>query len=101
MSPWVNGVAAITLFQNDLPAARTFYEQMFGLPVLYEESNSVVFRFDDTLINLLDVRAADELVAPGAVGTSGGGYRALLTFEVEDVDALCEQLSAKGSEVPL
>ena len=53
VSSWPKGISAITLFVEDLDAARQFYLKAFGLPVFYEDNNSAVFKFGDTLINLL------------------------------------------------
>ena len=64
---WATGIAAVTLFQEDLAAARRFYEEGFGLPVVYEDENSAVFRVGETMINLLDVAEAPGLVEPAAV----------------------------------
>jgi catechol 2,3-dioxygenase-like lactoylglutathione lyase family enzyme len=50
---WPGGIAAVTLFVDDLVAARTFYREVFGLEVVYEDEDSAVFKFGDTLINLL------------------------------------------------
>ena len=54
---WPGPIAALTLFAEDLDAARRFYLEVFGLPIDYEDDNSAVFRFGDTLINLLEHRA--------------------------------------------
>ncbi len=55
---WPTGIFAITLFVEDLQAAKEFYVRVFGLPVDYEDENSAVFKFGDTLINLLKTTAA-------------------------------------------
>ena len=60
-------IGALTLFVEDLPAARAFYQAVFGIPVHYEDDASVVFKFGATLVNLLDVREAPELVTPAPV----------------------------------
>jgi hypothetical protein len=52
-SVWPGGIAAITLFVEDLGTARHFYEDVFRLPVHYEDEDSTVFKFGDTLVNLL------------------------------------------------
>ena len=94
-----SGVAAITLFVEDLDAAKRFYGQAFGLPVKFEDENSAVFAFGATLINLLKVGAAPELIAPAKVADPGAGARAQYTIEVSDVDAACAQLTARGVEL--
>ena len=58
MSEALKSVGAITLFVEDLPAARAFYERVFGRTAAFEDDNSAAFKFDNTLINLVDTRAA-------------------------------------------
>ena len=99
MGTWVKGIDAITLFVEDLPAAKRFYLDVFGLPVAFEDPNSAVFRFGDTVINLLDVRRADELIEPVPVATSDAGARMVFTLEVGDVDETCGTLRGKGVEI--
>ncbi len=92
-------IGAITLFTEDLERAKAFYLTAFGLPVVFEDENSAVFRFDGTLINLLRVTEAGELITPAAVGGAGAGVRSQLTISVEDVDAACAELSRRGVEL--
>ena len=99
MSSWPTGISAITLFVEDLAAARRFYGEAFGLPVHYEDDASVVFNFGNTLINLLSTSAAPELIEPAAVAPRDAGSRMQLTITVDDVDALCAQLTARGVEL--
>lgn len=96
---WAQGIAAITLFVEDLAAAREFYQRAFELPVHFEDDSSVVFAFGGTLINLLDAREAPELVAPAAVGSADTGARSQLTIQVADVDKLCAELAERGVEL--
>jgi hypothetical protein len=42
------------------------------LPVIHEDANSAVVKFDNLLVNLLQLPAADTLIAPAAVGACGG-----------------------------
>ncbi len=93
---WPQGIDAITLFVEDLPAAREFYQMAFGLPVFYEDSNSAVFKFGPTLINLLVVSSAPELIEPAAVADRAAGHRFVLTVGVDDVDAVCARLVERG-----
>jgi catechol 2,3-dioxygenase-like lactoylglutathione lyase family enzyme len=93
---WPGGIAAITLFFEDLGAARTFYAEVFGLPAVFEDEDSTVFRFGDTLVNLLRASEAPELVAPAPVGPPESGVRFQFTLGVEDVDAMCEELTRRG-----
>jgi catechol 2,3-dioxygenase-like lactoylglutathione lyase family enzyme len=96
---WPGGIAAITLFQEDLATAKRFYEEIFGLPVHFEDAHSAVFKFGDTLVNLLAASEAPELIAPANVATQDSGARFQLTLEVDDVDGLCEKLQERGVKI--
>ena len=93
---WPTGIFAITLFVEDLQAAKQFYLQAFGLPVEFEDNNSAVFKFGNTLINLLKTTAARELVEPAHVASRDAGSRFVFTIHVDDVDATCAELTARG-----
>jgi catechol 2,3-dioxygenase-like lactoylglutathione lyase family enzyme len=96
---WPRGIGAITLFVEDLEAAKQFYAEVFGLPVFFEDDNSAVFKFGNTLVNLLKTTAARELIEPAAVASREAGARFQFTIEVDDVDAMCAALAKRG--VPL
>jgi catechol 2,3-dioxygenase-like lactoylglutathione lyase family enzyme len=93
---WPGAIAAITLFVEDLAAAKRFYQEVFELPVVFEDDNSAVFRFGETLINLLNTSEATELVEPASVATPDAGVRFQFTLGVDDVDAMCEDLKKRG-----
>lgn len=99
MTDWAKRVGALTLFVDDLPSAKTFYQDVFGLPVTFEDANSAVFTFDNTLINLLERSAAHELIEPAKVAEPGTGARFQLTMWVDDADAVCAELMARGVEL--
>jgi catechol 2,3-dioxygenase-like lactoylglutathione lyase family enzyme len=96
---WPGGIAAITLFVEDLAAAKRFYGDVFQLPVFFEDDNSAVFKFGDTLVNLLEASEASELVAPDTVATPDAGVRFQFTLGVEDVDAMVDELKSRGVEL--
>ena len=96
---WPGAIGAITLFVEDLDAARSFYQEVFDLPVVYEDENSAVFKFGETLVNLLRVSEAPDLVAPATVAAPEAGVRHQFTLGVEDVDELCEELKSRGVEL--
>lgn len=96
---WPKGIGAITLFVEDVEAAKRFYREVFGLPVAFEDDNSAVFDFGNTLINLLKATAAPELIAPVAVAPREAGSRLQLTIHVDDVDATCADLTSRGVEL--
>lgn len=96
MDSWARDISAITLFVEDLATAKQFYREVFGLPVAFEDANSAVFKFKNTLINLLKTTAARELIEPAVVATREAGSRLQLTIEVDDVDAVCAGLQSRG-----
>jgi lactoylglutathione lyase len=96
---WAHGIGAITLFVEDLAAAKKFYGEVFELPVHYEDEASAVFAFGSTLVNLLEVTQAPALIGPAAVAPRDAGARMQLTINVEDVDAVCERLRERGVEL--
>ena len=89
----------ITLFVDDLDRSKTFYREVFGLPVIFEDENSAVFRFANTGINLLRSEAADDLIRPGAVARQDAGARLVFTIDVDDVDEVCAELAEHGVEL--
>ena len=93
---WPRRIFAITLFTEDLEQAKEFYQNVFGLPIDYEDSNSAVFKFGSTLINLLKISEARELIEPAKVADRESGARYVFTIMVEDVDALCAELVRRG-----
>ena len=99
MAQWPGGIAAITLFVEDLDASRQFYRDVFALPLFFEDDSSAVFHFGETLVNLLRVTEAPELVAPALVAGPEAGSRHVFTLEVDDVDAKCAELTARGVEL--
>jgi catechol 2,3-dioxygenase-like lactoylglutathione lyase family enzyme len=96
---WAKNIDAITLFVEDLAATKAFYVEVFGLPVHYEDANSAVFKFGDTLINLLDIAEAPALIEPAVVAPPDAGSRMQFTIGVDDVDAMCDTLKARGVEL--
>jgi len=96
MGAWPEKIFAITLFVEDLEATRNFYKEVFGLPIEYQDADSTVFNFGNTIINLLKTTVAVELIAPAEVGTRNAGSRLQLTIQVDDVDAMCAELAKRG-----
>jgi catechol 2,3-dioxygenase-like lactoylglutathione lyase family enzyme len=93
---WPKGIFAITLFTEDLEQAKEFYQNAFGLPIDYEDSNSAVFKFGGTLVNLLKITEAKGLIDPGKVADRESGARYMFTISVDDVDAMCAELASRG-----
>jgi catechol 2,3-dioxygenase-like lactoylglutathione lyase family enzyme len=95
-SSWPQGIFAITLFVEDLEVTKQFYREVFGLPIAFEEPNSAVFNFGNTIINLLKITQAPELIEPATVANLEAGSRMVFTIQVEDVDAMCAELKARS-----
>lgn len=96
MGSWPTTITAITLFVDDLAEAKAFYQAVFELPVMFEDDVSAVFNFGNTLINLLKTTEAQELIEPAAVALREAGSRVQFTITVDDVDARCAELVARG-----
>ena len=96
---WSRGIQAITLFTEDLQASKEFYQEVFDLPIHFEDSDSAVFKFGATLINLLKISEANELVEPAKVASRESGNRFVFTVGVDDVDAMCAELISRGVKI--
>jgi catechol 2,3-dioxygenase-like lactoylglutathione lyase family enzyme len=96
---WPAGISVITVFVEDLASTKDFYQQVFGLPVMYEDPDSAVFNFGNMHVNLLKVDAAPEVIEPATVASREAGSRFQFTVEVEDVDKMCAELAQRGVEL--
>jgi catechol 2,3-dioxygenase-like lactoylglutathione lyase family enzyme len=95
----LRSVGAITLFVEDVQRAKSFYEDVFDVSAIYEDEDAATFRFENTIVNLLKIPAARELIAPGAVAGGDAGSRVQLTIWVADADAVCAELASRGVEL--
>ena len=95
----LTSVGAITLFVEDARRSQSFYEEVFGLPVIWEDEDSAAFKFENTIVNLLRMPAARELIEPGAVASREAGSRFQLTIWVDDADTVCAELATRGVEL--
>ncbi len=99
MNASLNSVGAITLFVEDPRLSQSFYEEVFDLPVIWEDEDSAAFRFENTIVNLLKLPAARELIEPGSVAGREAGSRFQLTIWVDDADAVSAELAKRGVEL--
>ena len=99
MSASLKSVGAITLFVEDPERSKTFYRDVFGLPVAFEDQNSVVFKFDNLLVNLLKQEEAHGLIEPAAVAGREAGSRFQFSIWVDDADGVCSELRKRGVEL--
>lgn len=96
MSESLRTVSAMSLFVEDVGAAKAFYREVFEVPVVYEDEVSAALKFDNLLVNLLHRSAASGLVAPAPVAAADAGSRFQLSVWVQDVDAVCADLERRG-----
>jgi catechol 2,3-dioxygenase-like lactoylglutathione lyase family enzyme len=89
-------VSAISLFVEDVSAAKAFYEAIFGVEVVFEDENSACVKFDDLFVNLLLNSSAQQQVEPAPVAGRESGSRFQLSIWVDDVDAVCAALQERG-----
>jgi len=92
----LNSVGAITLFVEDPQRSKSFYQDVFDVSAIYEDDDAAAFRFENTIVNLLKLPAARELIDPGAVAGRETGSRFQLTIWVDDADAVCSDLATHG-----
>ncbi len=92
-------IEVITLFVDDLPAAKAFYLNVFGLTVVFEDAVSVLVKRNNLMLNLLEASEARELIEPALVAARDAGSRLLFTIVVDDADAVCQELRRHGVEL--
>jgi catechol 2,3-dioxygenase-like lactoylglutathione lyase family enzyme len=92
----LNNLECITLFTEDLPLAKQFYQRIFAAKTVYEDADSTVFKFESIMVNVLKVSEASQLIAPAKVGDRSSGSRIMFTIKVKNVDAVCAQLDQHG-----
>lgn len=89
-------IDAVTLFVADPKESKSLYARLFGREPIFEDADSVAFRLERVIVNLLRDRNAPELIEPALVGSGDEGARFQLTIGVEDVDAEVARLTALG-----
>jgi len=92
----LKSVGAITMFVEDRDRSKAFYERVFDVSILNEDDVSIAFKFDNLIVNLLEVSSAPELIEPAPVATAESGSRFQLTIWVDDADAVCAELGSRG-----
>ena len=99
MSESLNNVGAITMFVADRDRAKSFYETAFDAKSVYEDEQSIAFKFANMIVNLLVDSEAPGLIGPAVVARQDAGSRFQLTVGVDDTDAVCEDLARRGVEL--
>jgi len=93
---WMKGIEVNTLFVEDLQESKSFYQDVFGLSVVFEDENCAIFDFGNIVINLLKISEAHELIKPAVVASHETGSRFQFTILVDDVDAVYAELDKRG-----
>jgi catechol 2,3-dioxygenase-like lactoylglutathione lyase family enzyme len=96
MTDWQKEIGAITLFVEDLDRAKVFYEKAFDLQPVFGDETDTMFRLENTLLFLTKSSEAPRMIAPATVGKAGNGPRHVFAIIVDDVDAVCAELTGKG-----
>jgi lactoylglutathione lyase len=98
MGESLKSVGAITLFVEDPHRSKAFYASVFEVDAVFEDENSVAFKFDNLFLNLLKRGAAvNELLGPVPAAEPGASFE--LTIWVEDADAVCADLTERGVSI--
>ena len=96
---WATKLAGVTLVQERLDEAKAFYTEVFELQAAFEDESNAVFKIGETIVHLLNVGAAPDLLGPGAIAAPSAGHRVQLAIQVDDVDGLCLQLAQRGVRI--
>ncbi|MFK4811141.1 VOC family protein [Devosia sp. ZW T5_3] len=92
----LNAIEVVTLFVEDIAAAKAFYQKVFAAEIIGEDPVSALLKFSGAMLNLLAASQAPELVTPSPVGAATSGARMLLTVRVDDVNATYADLQSRG-----
>lgn len=92
-------IDVVVLFVADLGRAKEFYRDTLGMQLKFEDEAGAGFDFDEVMLLLLTISAAQDLLTSEAVAEqpSTGATSQLVSF-VEDVDAIYTELVARGVE---
>ena len=96
MSHWRKDIGAITLFVADPERAKLFYQEIFELQPSLDDDTDVMFRLENTLLSLTKLSEAPRVIAPAVAGSPDNGPRHVFAIIVDDVDAVCAELTGKG-----
>jgi lactoylglutathione lyase len=96
MSEWAKEIGAITLFVEDPGRSAAFYQNVFDLKPDFGDDNGAMFRLANTLLFVTKSTQAPDMIAPLAAGAPGNGPRHVFAIIVDDVDAVCAELTGKG-----
>ena len=97
MINWEREIGAMTLFVPDLDGATDFYQQVFGLDGDRLDDDTAMFRFKNLYVFLHKAAVAQVPVSEvQEEAQKGAGQFAII---VDDVDAVCSDLTARGVQL--
>ena len=92
---------AITLFVADLERASVFYREVFDGRELNRDEASVALEVGGTIVNLLRVEDAAEVVAPADYTADAIPAKSVLTLKVDELDPWLARLDQAGVPIIL
>lgn len=99
MTAKLKQINVAVLFVADLERSKTFYGEVLGIPMQFDDDTSAGFDFDPMLLILLDIDSARDLLTGDAVAVPRPvGVSSQLVSFVDDVDGIYAELIAKGVE---
>ena len=91
MTEWQKQIGAINLVVGDLERSKSFYQEVFGLPVQHEDEETAMFRFKDLYVFLQRGAAQQDGPSGDVLSLAQKGVGQFVIF-VEDVDAVRAEL---------
>jgi catechol 2,3-dioxygenase-like lactoylglutathione lyase family enzyme len=92
----IGRIDVINLFAEDFAGTRTFYQDILGLTLAFEDDTVAVFQLENTMICLNEASAGRVELAPTPLAGAEAGARVALSVFVDDVDAVCVELAVRG-----
>ena len=90
-------ITAIVLIVQDLNKVMTFYRDVLGLPSTCNDDVSYGFKLGDQDLVVLQHSAAIEMTGEPAISlTAGVNHTSMPCINCDDIDATCNELTAKG-----
>jgi catechol 2,3-dioxygenase-like lactoylglutathione lyase family enzyme len=91
MADWEKQIGAVNLIVGDLERSKAFYRDAFGLPIQFEDEDTVMLRLGDTYFFLQQGAAHQDRSAVDALSMAQKGVGQFVIF-VDDVDAVRAEL---------
>jgi catechol 2,3-dioxygenase-like lactoylglutathione lyase family enzyme len=89
-------IDVVNLFAEDFAGTRSFYQEVLGLPLTFEDETTAVFKLENVMLCLNDASAGPGLIAPAEVARPESGSRFVLAVFVDDVDSASTELAQRG-----